>query len=157
MIDNLEVIPIRRARTDPRQGTRAARPTMFIPLLVVGALLSLLYLNQTSDVAATGYDIADLQAQQGALTMRNEQLRLEVAQLESLDRVDREATARLHMGPPRQVVYATAAVVAIPSPTPLATPSQSGPASPATLGWRWLIGQLGALIPTTFATDSGGG
>jgi len=122
------------------------RRRTFIWLLLIGAALSLLYLNQTSDVATTGYDIADLENQQQLLTMQNEQLRLQIAQLESLDRVDREATARLHMGPPRRVLYTTGPVVAVPTPTPSAVSGTPIAGSPLTWAWRWITARIASLV-----------
>jgi hypothetical protein len=108
-------------------------------------LTSLLYLSQTSDIATTGYDIADLQTQKQELEMQNEQLRLKVAQLESLDRVDHEASTRLHMGPPQREIYVTAVPISIPPP--VATPSQpSSSASSRTIALvRWIARQVSAL------------
>lgn len=92
------------------------RRAVFVSGLLLAALVSLLYLSQASDLAGTGYDIADLQTQQQQLQMENEQLQLQVAQLESLDRVDKEASTRLHMGPPSHVIYVSAPPLVIPTP-----------------------------------------
>lgn len=67
--------------------------------------------------------------------MENEQLQLEVAQLESLDRIDREASARLHMGPPDRAVYVTAAPISIP--TPRASPTPLGVSAQRRLASYW--------------------
>jgi len=110
------------------------RRALFVLALLLMALVSLLYLSQTSDVATTGYDIADLQAQQQQLQMQNEQLQLQIAQLESLDRIDQAASTRLHMGPPDHVVYVTAPPAVIP--TPVASDQSTANARSSTpLGW----------------------
>lgn len=111
-----------RAIPRPRAFTWANRK-LALALLAIAAAVSLIYLSQTSDVASTSYDIADLQAQVQALEMQNEQLQLQVAQLESLDRVDREASTRLHMGPPEREIYVTAQAVPLPTPAAAATPT----------------------------------
>lgn len=135
----MAVLPIDRAVSRPR-FTRINRRALFLPLLLLAALVSLLYLGQTSDIAATGYAIADLQNQQQTLEMRHEQLEFKIAQLKSLDRVDQEATTRLHMGPPQRVVYVTApsAPATIPTPTPAPAPTHS--MSPIGAFFQWISG-----------------
>lgn len=90
-------------------------------------MLSLVYLSQTSDIAASGYDIASLQAQREVLEMQNEQLRFQVAQLQSLDRIDREASSRLHMGPPEREIFISAPPVEVATPRPSPTPVDRRP------------------------------
>lgn len=97
---------------------------VFVPVLLLAGILSLLYLNQASDLASTSYDVAALQNERRIWEIRNDQLRLQIAELESLDRIDREASARLGMGPPQRVIYAREAA---PS---AASPLGSSPASP---------------------------
>jgi hypothetical protein len=94
--------------------------------LALAALVSLLYLNQTSELAATTYDIADLQSQQARWELRNEQLHFAIAREESLDRIDQEATARLNLGPPRRVAFVQAPRPDIPTPGPPAPTGSSG-------------------------------
>lgn len=157
----MEGTTIQRATTNSPASRRTRSRVLFMTVLIFGATLSLLYLNQTSDVAATGYDIADLQAQQQMLSMQNEQLRLQIAQLESLDRIDREATTRLHMGPPEHVVYVSASAAAIPNPP--ATPTRPHVNSPslAALAWHWAIDRIASVsvpqLPDPFPKEAGGG
>jgi len=129
-----QVPPIERLNDRRRLVLALPRRALFIPGLLLVALVSLLYLSQTSDLAGTGYDIADLQSEQQQLQMQNEQLRLQVDQLESLDRVDKEATTRLHMGPPVHVIYVTAPPMTLPTPVATTqTPDSNRAASPS--GW----------------------
>jgi len=142
----VEVVPTERALVERRLGDRAhgriRGRLIFVPMLLVATILSLLYLGQTSDVATTGYDIADLQTQKRVLEMQNEQLRLKIAQLESLDRIDHEAATRLHMGPPLRQVYVTAQPQPIPSSTPSADPLTTAKASdPLATIWRLVTGE----------------
>lgn len=137
VVARLEVLPIERVIARPRTLPRINRGSWLAPALLVAALLSLLYLGQTSDVATTGYDIADLQAQKQSLQMENEQLRLKVAQLKSLDRVDREASARLDMGPPERVIHVEASPLSLP--TPRAVPTTIGTSAGQHLGALWQI------------------
>ncbi len=98
-------IPLPRSlQAKDRTGTLGVSVAFAIGLVVI-ALVSLLYLSQTSAVASTGYDVKRLQDEQAQLQMRNGQLRMRVAQLQSLDRVDAEARARLKMGLPDKVLY----------------------------------------------------
>ncbi len=117
-----EVIPIEHVLTRPRVLPRVSRAVWLTIAFLAAALLSLFYLGQTSDIAASGYDIARLQEQKQTLEMQNEQLRLQVAQLQSLDRIDREASSRLHMGPPEREVFVSAPPISIPTPPPSPTP-----------------------------------
>jgi hypothetical protein len=64
-------------------------------------LISLLYLLETSSVATAGYDIQRLQAEQKQWELKNEQLQLEVAKLQSLAWVESRA-AQLGMHRPDQ-------------------------------------------------------
>lgn len=98
---------------------------MYVLALLLVTGLSLLYLSQTSDLAATSYDVAALQDEKSVWEMRNEQLRLQISELQSLDRVDHEASTRLGMGPPTHVVYVAAPAQSIAIPTPTATPPRS--------------------------------
>lgn len=97
-------------------------------VLLLAAPLSFLYLNQTSSLAAAGYDVAVLENEKKLWQMRNEQLRLQVTQLESLDRIDRLATTKLGMGPPQHPIYVNAPSAPLPPPPspqvkPTPTPS----------------------------------
>jgi cell division protein FtsL len=79
------------------------------------ATVSLLYLTQTSSVATLGYDIQNLENEQKTWQSKNDQLRLQIAQLESLNRIEKDAAAKLGMGAPKQVVWVA----------PTATPNQT--------------------------------
>jgi hypothetical protein len=114
------------------------RWSLFVPALAIVGLLSLLYVNQASDLAATAYDVSELQREKLRWEMRNEQLRLEIARLQSLDRVDREAAARLGMGPPRREIYVAVA--------PAVAPTPSTSESPDTQGWTSGVGRAIRLL-----------
>jgi hypothetical protein len=94
--------------------------------------------NQTSDLAAAAYDVAELQREKLRWEMRNEQLRLEIARLQSLDRVDQEAAMRLGMGPPRREVYVAVA--------PSIPPAPSTSESPDAQGWTSAVGRAIRLL-----------
>ena len=127
-----------------------ARPrglALVIAALALAALVSLLYLNQTSELAATTYDIADLQSQQARWELRNEQLRFEIARAQSLDRIDREATIRLKLGPPRRTIFVQAPRPVVPAP-----PSGNGSTSQ-----RPSLGLTGVLDRAVGSLLSGAG
>lgn len=113
---------------NPGPPRRMGPRTIFLVVLVVVTGFSLLYLSQTSDLAATSYDVAALQDKKSVWEMRNEQLRLQIDELQSLDRVDQSASTRLNMGPPTHVVYVTAPTqpIVIPTPVPSPTPVAKG-------------------------------
>lgn len=91
----------RRARTQ-----LSHLPVAFPIALVLAMLIGLLYLNQASVVATTGYEVRGLETERQHWQIRNEQLKLEIAQLRSLDRVETEAR-RLGLGPPEQRLFVT--------------------------------------------------
>lgn len=87
-------------------GVGPLRAAAWLPTVLVAACaVALVYLLQTSGVANTSYDIQRLQAEQAAWTLRNEQLRLELAKLHSLAWVEAEAVTRLGMQRPPSVTF----------------------------------------------------
>lgn len=125
----------------PDPPRRLSPRAAFIVGLILVTGLSLVYLNQTSDLAAASYDVAALQEEKTVWEMRNEQLRLQIAELQSLDRVDQAASTRLGMGPPSHVVYVNAAPLPFVVPTPTAAPApRSAPLSTSSI--RELLGRL---------------
>ena len=85
------------------------------------AILSLIYLAQASAVSTLGYNIKALENEESRWQAKNDQLRLKIAELRSLNRVEKDAAARLGMGEPQQIVYAQA--------SPLATAPRTAPAT----------------------------
>ncbi len=76
------------------------RPEMLVlATIVIIALTSLLYLTQASNVAATGYDITYAQDQRAKLERELQQLKLQSARLQALDRLESDATTKLNMVP----------------------------------------------------------
>jgi cell division protein FtsL len=119
------------ARAVNASQRRATRPRLaFLALLLTAALLSFLYLRLTSDLATSSYDLAQLEQEQQAWQVRNEELRLQVSQLSSLDRVAQLAAARLHMGPPDRTAYVSAPAAAPVPAFPTVAPGSSVVATP---------------------------
>ena len=72
-------------------------------LTLLFALISLLYLLQTSAIATSGYDIQRLQAEKADWELKNEQLQLELAKMQSLAWVEARA-GQLGMQRPEKTV-----------------------------------------------------
>ncbi len=96
----------------PRRGSGASarltsrRLLAWLPLMsVLAGIISLFYLAQTSDLTSTRYSIQQLQAEENNWQRKNEQLSLELARAKSLSAVEAQATGRMLMVPPRDVVY----------------------------------------------------
>lgn len=77
------------------------------------SVVSMLLLFQTSGVTSKGYDIQSLEAQRDHLLQLNYQLDADIAKLESLDRIEREAKSKLKMVSPTSFVY-----ISVPVPSP---------------------------------------
>lgn len=65
-----------------------------IILIVLACLLGLLYLTQVTKTNAYGYTINELQTQQTALQSKNDDLEVDAARLQSLDRTASSSVAR---------------------------------------------------------------
>ncbi len=104
--------------------TRQTLPRRLLLLGLAAAALSLLYLTLASRVATTGYDLQALTDEVQRWEARNQQLRQQITHLQSLERVEREAKTRLHMGPPAQVLFTPPlpALASPPAPSPTPTP-----------------------------------
>lgn len=132
------------------QGRLFRLPVAFPIVLVFGALVSLFYLNQASVVATTGYEVRGLEAERQQWQIRNQQLRLRLAELRSLDRVEEEA-GRLGMGPPERRVFVTrrataAEWVATPAPQPAAqSDADLSMRSPGVGAFEQLVGMAANL------------
>lgn len=72
-------------------------------LTLLFALISLMYLLQTSAIATSGYDIQQLQTEQKEWELKNEQLQLELAKMQSLAWVEARS-AQLGMRKPDKTV-----------------------------------------------------
>lgn len=115
------------ANAEVRARARLLTSELATPVLAAVALLvlaSLLLVMQTSRVAATGYKIRDLQATREHWRRLVYQQEAEVATLQSLGRVEREAKTRFKMIPPPSYVY-----IIVDQ-----TPGQRAGATPVTYG-----------------------
>lgn len=80
--------------------------TAWLPLVsVLIGIICLLYLAQTSELTTTGYNIQQLQVEESNWKLRNEQIALDLAGARSLAVVEAEATGRLKMVRPEELIY----------------------------------------------------
>lgn len=63
-------------------------------LIVLACVLGLMYLTQVTKTNAYGYEISELQDQQTALRVQHDELQVESARLQSLDRVKNSEVAK---------------------------------------------------------------
>ena len=70
----------------------------------MAALVSTLYLMQTSNVAIVGYDLRKLERQRLELGIKNEQVRMKIDRLRSLPVIERRAS-ELGMSLPTSVIF----------------------------------------------------
>lgn len=154
---------VARERHARRIEFKRARQVLSIVAIV--GLVSLLYLTQTSQIAATGYHIRELEEQKEKLVRENQDLRYRIGKLDSLKRIEERAAqlgfkpvakgdylpvaANWHQvgaGPPGSRLQLSAGVP-VPRPStaasggPLARPE---PAEPSGIARLW-DGFLGAL------------
>ena len=102
-------------------------PALLIVAAMVIGLAALLPLVQSSDATSINGNIQKLEQDKADWQARLHEIELEVAGLGSLDRVEREATQRLHMKPPQSVQYIT---VDVPAPAEHRLPSRFLPPQP---------------------------
>ncbi len=122
------------------------RPEMLIlATIVIVALTSMLYLTQASNVAATGYDITYAQDQRGKLERELERLKLQSAQLQALDRLEKEATSKLGMVPAPVAEFVQSRKSPVDVEAALAEAERAARHQPA--GWRDQLATLLRLRP----------
>ncbi|MGE5618638.1 MAG: FtsB family cell division protein [Sphingomonadaceae bacterium] len=97
-------LPRREGRGPARLCAPRLAPWLPLASVLLG-IVSLFYLAQTSDLTTTGYSIQELRQEESDWKLRNEQLALEVAKAKSLATVEEQATTRLLMVRPKEVVY----------------------------------------------------
>jgi hypothetical protein len=85
-----------------RLERKAALGMMLI--LITLSLIGWLYLTQASSLTTTSFQIEQLRAELAALKQENAQSELEIAQWDTLPRIE-ERARELGFGPPSQVLY----------------------------------------------------
>ncbi len=110
-------------RKHPASGLLQA-PNLPVVVLFAGmvvALAALLPLVQSSGATTTAGRISQLEGQKADWQARTRELETEIATMGSLDRIEKEATERLHMVPPVDAYYIT---VDVPPPEERRLPSR---------------------------------
>jgi hypothetical protein len=124
-------------KRDPNKLEGRATLGMLI-MLVVLSLLGWIYLTQASHVATTSRRIEELQIDKARLEQQNLELRVEIAELESIGRLDARA---------RELGFTTVAlddaefvVAAVPDlpPVPIALSGDKGGSDSRTQSTSWL-------------------
>ena len=104
-----------RTRSEAQPSADRSLNTLLL-LAAMAALLALATLAQTGRVATRGYELTKLSQEQTALIRHADQVRLQIAQARSLDRVQQRATEALgmHVAPSAQLHYLTVEVDQLP-------------------------------------------
>lgn len=116
----------------PRHYGSGLSPALRLTLLCGAAialmgLAGLLTLAQSSRVTTAGYRLRQLEQSRLQQQAQVNLLEAEVAEMASLERIQREASRRLLMGPPQEVIYIR---VAEPQPDIKHVPDRFFPPSP---------------------------
>ena len=119
-------------------------PVLLTVCAVAVGLAALIPLIQSSLATTTNSNVQRLEQEQIDWEARLHELELDVATLGSLDRIESEATSRLHMTPPKETRYIT---VDVPAPEQRRLPSRFLPPEPAQKEpgpsiWKRLFGWL---------------
>lgn len=105
---------------------RLSNPIVFLLVAATIAVVGLLYLIQTSQVAGLGYEVSNLESERMRTSLENQQLTYQVAGYEALPKIELAARGQLGMSPVDARVFLTAPRPAsdeLPVPTP-ETPKQ---------------------------------
>jgi hypothetical protein len=126
------------------------------------SLVSFLMLIQTSGVASAGYDVQHLEETRDHWRSLNYELEAEAARLQSLDRVDKDARAKLKMVPSGIPMFVSVGVEAPSTNPPIETRRTDPNAAPSVSvvqsdGFQGLLNWLAAIIDPAVGVETGGG
>lgn len=146
-----------------QQYDRVATPALPVPIALPGvlplvaialALIGAVILVQLSGVTATGYDLRRLKTERSDWQRENQLLESYVANLQSLERVERVATDKLKMVPAKDRVYLTTARRPQAHPVPAELPPRPESAAAAAAAEttqlrlaRWIANWLAVKPP----------
>jgi cell division protein FtsL len=106
--------PVKKRSLPVKRRTRASKRPLLLNVLVLALVIcsGLTVAARGATLASVGYQIEDCRAQLAAVQEENRRLALQVASLESTQRIEAEAGARLGMVRPGapQVIAATPAI-----------------------------------------------
>lgn len=111
----------------------------FLLVTLLVCLGSIVWLSQTSTLVSLGYDIARMEKEKAQLDTDAQRLQSQIADYESLSRIEDEAKSKLGMVPASKTIY-----IDIPASQPASTPpSATNPnLAPTTDWWKDLIEML---------------
>lgn len=126
------------------------------------SVVSFLMLIQTSGVASAGYDVQHLEETRDHWRSMNYELEAEAARLQSLDRVDKEARAKLKMVPSGIPLFVSVGVVAPSTNPPIETRRPDANAAPGVKvlqadGFQGLMNWIAAKIDPALGIAGAGG
>lgn len=119
--------PRQQARAVPSTWVTGTLPIILIFATMVVGIAALLPLVQSSGATSTAGHIRVLEQQREDWQARLHEQEVTVAELGSLDRIDKEARERLKMGPPTDVNYIS---IDAPAPAPHRMPGRFLPDQP---------------------------
>lgn len=90
---------VRRRAGAGRQRREMTGASGLMAIIAAGALLALFYLSQSGHVAATGYEIDELQLRVAELRADQQQLVYRIAEARSPAVIERVARGKLHLQP----------------------------------------------------------
>ena len=133
---------VRGSRSNSNKIPKTGQVRFFSRFLLVTLLIclgSIVWLSQTSTLVSLGYDIARMDKQKTELDIAAQRLQSQIADYESLSRIEDEAKSKLGMVPASKTVY-----VQIPANPPDSTPSASTNPNlaPTTEWWKDLVEML---------------
>ena len=135
-----------RAKKTPKAG-QARFFSRFILVTLLICLGSIVWLSQTSTLVSLGYDVTRMEKQKADLDTAAQRLQSQIAEYESLSRIEDEAKSKLGMVPAKNSIY-----VNIPASQPESTPASTNPnLAPTTDWWQDLAGML---PPQTKSSDA---
>jgi hypothetical protein len=88
-----------RPESAPPARRRLSNPAVFLIVAATIAVVGLLYLIQTSQVAGLGYEVSNLEVERVQTSLENQQLTYEVACYEALPKIELAARGQLGMLP----------------------------------------------------------
>ena len=126
---------------------RFSRLTLATGALLVFGVVGLVQVLQTTQVAATGYEVRALEREQQDLDADVRLLEAQIAASSNLDKIQKDATTRLGMVRPQQKVRVAEDVpapVIVPLPRRY-IPAQTREAPPAVAWWERVLGVIPGL------------
>jgi hypothetical protein len=149
-VGRIERPTITRPDDAPSSPRRLSNPVVFLIVAATIAVIGLLYLIQTSQVAGLGYEVSNLEAERLEKSLANQQLTYQVAGYEALPKIELAAKGQLGMLPIDAHIFLS---VPRPASDQLVVPAPETPKQ-RSLGeriWDRLTGEAEASHPVVSA------